>query len=185
MTTRMERYLAHLATLSGGVEWRIHEIEPGGTPDLGTVVSISFPGVPEGLTTSFTYGLSVADRPEWVRGRPELVISTAGDDLSWGIAVAMIVERMRGVGPFSYGDVLDLGAPMVESSEMTALLINRPLVLGPAQALNIDVGDALPIHIAGAIPLHASEAQHIREHGVESLNDYEWDPYDVTRGPVV
>lgn len=186
MTTRLERYLAHLATLSGGVEWRIHEVETNTTPEVGDkVLAIAFPGVPEGVTTSFTYGLSDADYPEWTRGKPELVVSTNGDDLSWGIALSMLVERLRGSGPFSYGDVIDTGTPIVEGSKLTAFFINRPLVVSSQDALNIDLGDRLPVHIAGAIPLHPSEAEAVRKGGAAVLNGIDFDPFDVTRKPAL
>jgi len=36
----------------------------------------------------------------------------------------------------------------------------------------------------GMYPLHETEATYIKEHGLESFWDLDWDPYDGRRAPV-
>src|SRR5262245_42206572 len=106
MATRVERYLAHLDRMSGGREPAFFPVgSPGTVPN---VTSIVYRDLPEtGLLTSLTYGLSLADHPEWKRGRPELCISIRSDDETWGLAIAHLASALAGECPFRYGDTID------------------------------------------------------------------------------
>lgn len=180
----MERYLAHLDSLSGGIEPEFHPIETT-KPPLKGVVAITYRSLPEpGLMTALTYGLSLAEHEEWRLGKPELCICVRSSDISWALAAAFLAEQLRGECPFRYGDTLGFGDRMSAESEMTAFVVFAPAVLDRESFLNIEVGDALPINIAGLYPIYESERAFIRDQGLEAFWQLDWDPYDVTRRPV-
>ena len=70
--TRVERFLAHLDGLSGGMEpqfWPVESSHPG----HHRLTVIRYRDLPEqGLLTGITYGLSLARQEEWIHGRPAL-----------------------------------------------------------------------------------------------------------------
>jgi hypothetical protein len=69
MTSRVENYLAHLDRLSGGMEPRFLPVESTHEGLKGVTV-IAYENLPAGLNTALTYGLSLADHPDWRYGRP-------------------------------------------------------------------------------------------------------------------
>lgn len=183
--TRAELFLAHLDDLSGGIEPRFLPIETT-HPELKGVTVITYVDLPEpGLLTAITYGLSLAEHPEWRLGKPELCISVRSDDVVWARAMGFIAEQLRGACPFSYGNTLNFGELITSESEMTAFVIFAPAVLDRDGYLAIDVGDDRAISIAGCYPIHESERQYIGTHGLEAFWKLEWDPYDARRRPVV
>lgn len=183
VTSRVERYLAHLDALSGGVEpqfWPVGSDDPA----LARVVAISYRNLPDaGLLTGLTYGLSLAAHEDWVLGRPELSICVRSEDPSWALAAAFVANRLRGRCAFSYGELIDFGEPVSPESAMDGFVVFAPLVLD-REAATVDVGDDLPVHIAGLYPVHASERAYIAAQGLEAFWRLDWDPYDVTRRPV-
>ena len=184
--SRVELFLAHLDALSGGVEPEFHRVVS--TQDgLPSVTAISYRDLPDpGITTTLTYGLSLADHEDWVQGRPELCIAVASEDPAWGLACATVAESLRGSCPFVYGDTVDFGERISAESDMTGFLIFAAAVLDPHDALGVDVGEALPVHIVGCYPVHDSERRYVREHGLEAFwRGVEWDPYDVRRPPAL
>jgi hypothetical protein len=79
----VERYLAHLDRLSGGVEPLFQPIEST-KPGLKRIAVMIYKDLPEpGYITGFTYGLSLGDHPDWRLGRPELCISVRSDKIDW------------------------------------------------------------------------------------------------------
>lgn len=183
---RANRFLAHLDGLSGGVEPKFHPVDST-HPDLARLTAITYPDLPEqGLTTTITYGLSLADHPEWRLGKPELCICVASQDLAWGLACASIAETLRGQCPFAYGDTINFGERISNESQMTAFVIFAPAILDRQDFLGIDVGDEVPVNLAGCYPIHASERQFILDRGLEAFwRGVELDPSDVTRPPAV
>ena len=183
--TRVERYLAHLDRVSGGLEPRFTRVAST-KPGLHGVTVISYEGVPEaGMLTAITYGLSLAEHPEWTHGKPELAISVRSPDLEWGHAVGHLAEVLRGSCPFAYGDTMNFGERVEAGSALDAFVVFAPAVLGRDDYLGIDVGDALPVAIQGMYPIHQSERAYIHEHGLEAFWHRDWDPYDVRRPPAV
>jgi len=181
--TRVERFLGHLDSLSGGLEPEFFPTDST-TAGLKGVTAITYQDLPEpGMLTAVTYGLSLASHPEWVLGRPELCISVRSQDIAWARATAFIAEQMRGDCPFEYGNVLGFGDRMSEESLMTSFVVFAPAVLDRSDFLDIDVGDELPISIAGLYPIHESEREFIEAHGLEEFWRLDWDPYDVRRDP--
>ena len=183
--TRIERFLAHLDDITGGIEPRFFPVATT-HEGLNGVTAVVYSEMPEpGYIMAVTYGLSLATHPQWTAGKPELCICVESTDANWALAVAFIAEHMRGDCPFSYGDTLDFGGPMSEASSMSSLVFFAPAVLEPADYLGIDVGDELPINIVGCYPIHDEERLHIGTHGLEAFWEHQWDPFDVLREPAV
>ena len=109
MATRVERYLAHLDRLSGGVEPQFYPVDlPGGGPHK--ITNIVYRDLPEpGMLTGLTYGLSTADNEQWRLGRPELCISMASEDEHWAHAVGYLASSLIHECSFAYGDTIDFG----------------------------------------------------------------------------
>jgi hypothetical protein len=190
MTTRVERYLAHLDRVSGGVEPRFYPVDhqAGG---LHKITNIIYRDLPEpGMLTGLTYGLSTADHDEWRLGRPELCISMASEDERWAQAIGYLASSLVHDCPFAYGDTIDFGEPIATDSTMTAFVVFAPAVLERADYLNVlgapegaDPQDV--INIAGMYPIHDSERLFIRAEGLERFWQLNWDPFDPARPAVV
>jgi hypothetical protein len=181
----VERYLAHLDRISGGIEPRFIPIDSS-RPGQKGITAIVYEDVPEpGHLTGLTYGLSLSEHPEWRHGKPELLISVDSSDDLWALAVADVAENLRGRAAFSYGETINFGEPISPESEMSAFVVFAPAVLDREDFLDIDVGDELPVHIAGVYPIHQQERLWILEHGLEAFWKSDWDRYDVRRAPAV
>ncbi|MEV0797837.1 suppressor of fused domain protein [Kribbella sp. NPDC050281] len=184
MTTRVERFLAHLDGLSGGVEpqfWPVESTWPG----HHGLTAIGYRDMPDpGLLLGFTYGLSLARQDDWRLGRPELSISVRSDDPAWVLSIAYLAEQLRHDCPFSYGDTINFGEPIAQGSGLDGFVVFGPLAFDPDDA-RVDVGDDLPVVVAGMYPTYAVERQFIAERGLEAFWALDWDPYDVTRAPAL
>lgn len=183
----MENYLAHLDRLSGDVEPRFLPVAST-KENLKGVTVIAYRDLPDGLTTALTYGLSLAEHPDWTFGRPELCLSVGSDDDRWAWAAGYLAENLRGSCPFTYGDTVDFGERISPYSEMTAFVVFAPAVIDRTDR-RVDV--SAPGHeghdvieIAGLYPIHETERQYIRAHGLERFWELDWDAYDVGRRPV-
>lgn len=184
MSTRVERFLAHLDGLSGGVEpqfWPVESTAPGhhGVTAIGYRDALE-----DGLLIGVTYGLSLTQQESWRSGRPELSISVRSDDPAWVLAIAYLAEQLRHDCAFSPGDTVNFGEPMAAGSSLDGFVVAGPLAFEPDDA-RVDVGDDLPIVIMGMYPTHAVEREFISENGLEAFWKLEWDPYDVARPPAV
>lgn len=184
MSTRVERFLAHLDGLSGDVEpqfWPIESTAPGhhGLTAIGYRDMLE-----DGLQVGVTYGLSLTRQESWRLGRPELSISVRSDDPAWVLAIAYLAEQLRHDCPFSYGDTINFGESVAAGSSLDGFVVFGPLAFDPDDA-RADVGDDLPIVIVGMYPTYAIEREFIAENGLEAFWKLEWDPYDVARPPAV
>ena len=189
MPSRVENYLAHFDRLTDHAEPRFLPV--GLTkPNLQGITMMVYDDLPPGLLTAASYGLSLANHADWRSGRPELCISVRSTDDLWARAVGHLVETLRGDCPFSYGETINFGEQITTESHMTAFVIFAPAVFDRSDYTNIDVG--IPDHeghdiinIAGIYPIHEVERQFIREHGLGTFWDLDWDPYDVARPSAV
>jgi hypothetical protein len=183
-TSRVERFLAHLDTLTGSIEpefWRVSST----APDLPSVTAIGYQDLPEpGMFLGLTYGLSAAAHTRWLRAKPELAICVRSDDPAWVLAVASLAEQLRGDCPFQYGDLLDFRGPIATDTAMDGFVVFSPAMVDPDDA-EIEVGDDLPVCLVGVYPTYASERDFIRENGLEAFWQLDWDLYDVGRPPAV
>ena len=184
MTSRVERFMAHLDGLSGGVEPQFWPVEST-TPGRKSVTAIGYRGLPQpGHVLGITYGLSLAEHDLWRYGRPELCVCVESDDAAWALAVATLVEHLRGQCPFRYGDTLNFGEPVTDDSAMDGFFAFAPSIVDLDDA-RIDVGDDLPINLVQLYPTHPSERAFIGQRGLEAFWALDWDPYDVSRPPAV
>lgn len=183
--TRVERYLAHLDQLTGGIEPTFTSVES--THDgLPRLTVLTYEDIPErGMLTALTYGLSLADHADWRLGKPELCLSVASQDKSWALAMGFLAESLRGEAPFCYGNTFGFGEQIAPESAMDAFVVFAPAVLERDDFTGIEVGDRLPINIAGLYPIHAAERLYIGEHGLEAFWAVDWDVYDVGRPPAL
>ncbi|WP_330456400.1 suppressor of fused domain protein [Streptomyces sp. NBC_00820] len=189
MVSRIEKYLAHLDRLSRGREPRFFPVEST-KQGLNGVTEIVYDDLPDGLSTTLTYGLSLAEHPDWRHGSPELCISVNSADVIWAHAVGYLAEQLRGTVPFAYGNTIDFGERITPASEMTAFCVFAPIVLDRDDHLGIDVG--VPgdeghdvINIQGIYPIHEVERRFIDEQGLEAFWNRDWEPTDVSRRPAV
>jgi hypothetical protein len=177
----VERYLAHLDRLVPEQEPRFLPIESS-SPALKGIIAVTYPDLPEpGFLTAFTYGLSLAQHPEWREGKPELCLSVRSRDERWARAAAFVADRLRGLSLFAYGETIGFGERISPDTQMSAFVVFAPAVLDRTDFLKIDVGDALPINLQGLYPIHETERQWIKRHGLEAFCQLDWDPYDVGR----
>jgi Suppressor of fused protein (SUFU) len=182
---RIQRLLAHHDRLSGGVELHFFPVEST-HPGLPRVTVIVYDDLPEpGMMTGITYGVSLANHPEWRFGKPELCISVQSSDLNWPLVLGHIGETQRGHNPFHYGDMINFGEKITSESDMTAFLIFAPAVLDRSNYTGIDIGETLPINICGLYPIHAAERRYIHQRGLEAFWKLDWNPYDIKRPSIV
>ncbi|MCX5402369.1 suppressor of fused domain protein [Streptomyces sp. NBC_00102] len=189
MASRVEKYLAHLDRLSGTREPGFFPVEST-KQGLRGVTEIVYDNLPDGLLTALTYGLSLAEHPDWQHGSPELCLSVNSTNVIWAHAVGFLAEQLRGTCPFSYGGTINFGERIVPESEMTAFCVFAPLVLDREDYLGIDVG--IPgheghdvINIQGMYPIHEVERQFINEYGLEAFWKSDWEPTNVLRRPAI
>ncbi len=184
MPTRVERFLAHLDRVSGGGEPLFFPIDST-RPGLLGVTVIVYEDLPEpGMITGITYGVSLADHPEWRFGKPELCISVQSTDLNWPIALGYIGEAQRGINPFHYGDTITF-SEVTPESEMTSFVMFAPAVLAASDFRDIDVGETVPINLVALYPIHDRERRYIYTHGLEAFWKRDWDAFNVQRPSVV
>src|SRR5262245_45461134 len=87
-----ELFLSHIEMLLGKKADSFSRIDAS-EPSLPPIHAIFFHDVPEpGYTTAVTFGLSLANHPEWKVGKPELLLCVQSADEAWGEAVASVVE---------------------------------------------------------------------------------------------
>ena len=123
--TRVERYLAHLDRLGGGVEPRFTRFDaPTGPP----VSVVSYPDLPEpGMTVALTYGLSLGHHEDWVAATPELCVAVRSEDPRWGWAVGDVAAQHRDEWGFHYGMTVDVGEQVPPpGSAMTGFVLFAP-----------------------------------------------------------
>jgi hypothetical protein len=184
VSTRVERFLAHLDALSGGVEPQFSPVEST-SPGHHGVTAIRYHDMPEdGLLLGVTYGLSLARQDAWRHGRPELTISVRSDDPAWALSIAYLAERLRHDCPFSHGNTISFGEPIAAGSSLDGFVVGPALAFDRGDA-RVDVGEDLPINIVGMYPTHAVERELITAEGPQAFWALDWDPYDVARPPAV
>ncbi|GAA2750205.1 suppressor of fused domain protein [Kitasatospora cinereorecta] len=189
MLSRVEKYLAHLDRLSGGVEPRFFPVKST-RPGLPGVTTVVYDGLPDDLLTAITYGVSLADHADRRGGAPELCLSVRSTDVIWAHALGHLAESLRGTCSFTYGDTVSFGERITPDSDMTAFVVFAAAVLDREDCTGIDV--SVPGHeghdvitIQGLHPIHEVERQFIQEHGLEAFWLRDRDLYDVHRPPVV
>lgn len=121
----------------------------------------------EGTLTAVTCGLSNADHPDWIRGKPELIVSLDTNDKSWGLAAGYFASAFFNQKRFSYGDLFKLDDPISSENEMNAYFVFAPSFLDQEQA-TFQLPDRV-IHLAGMYPLYDSEIETYHKIGLKAF----------------
>lgn len=179
--TPIEKYLEHLD--------KIFQVEPvfyreeSLDPDYPGVVNIVYKDIPEkGMTTAFTYGLSLIKHEDWKFGRPELCISVESTNDSWSSVAGYLANHLRGKFAFTYGQILNFREKISDDSEMDAFLIFSPSILDKEVFLGIDIGLDYKININGLYPIYSSEFDAYDRIGLKEFWHHpNFDLYDVKR----
>ncbi len=178
-----ECFVRHLDRLTGRSEDVIRKIESSdrSLPDVAVFVYKNWPE--EGFITGFTLGLSAAAHPDWKLGRPELMIAVESNDEAWTFAIGFMAERLRGKGPFCYGNTINFHAKVSDESELDAFLIFAPPFLDKEQ-MAVQLKD-FRCNIAGMYPMYSSEFGLYEELGLDRFwKRPDWDPFNVKRKPM-
>jgi hypothetical protein len=183
--TDSEAFLQRLTVLFGK-EHVIRKIDST-TPGLPPVCCFIYHDLPEpGMTTAVTYGLSIADHPDWRYGKPELIVTVRSADESWALAAAFFAERFRGDKSFTYGSVFTLTEPICPESEMCGFVVFAPAILDE-RAMKLTLVTKT-VNLVGMYPIYSGEAELIRQIGLETfwrlpdLNLLDVKRADISRG---
>jgi len=150
-----------------GHEHVIRKIEST-RPGLPPVSCFIYHDFPEpGTTTGVTYGLSVADHPDWRYGKPELIVTVKSCDESWALATAFLAEQFRGEKSFTYGSVFTFTEPICSESQMCGFFVFTPAILNQ-KTMKIQL-PSTTINLSGMYPIYAGETEFINNVGPEEF----------------
>jgi len=178
MESSIEQYLEHLDKLVGKEGQPFEITEQDQRPAIWVY---NYIGVPEtGNITAFTYGLSSVEYPEWIRGRPELLINVASNNIDWALAAGFLVKKYRGRCPFSYGNIIRFGERITKESEMTAFFVFAPSLFDQEETY-VKLPDRT-INLVQIYPIYEEEIELITSVGVQNFfQNEEIDFCDVHR----
>mgnify|MGYP003606890248 CR=1 FL=1 len=152
--------------------------------NLPGVTTIVYENVPEkGMITSFTYGLSLGNHPDWKNGRPELTLTVKSDNFSWARVSGYLANWLRNKCPFSYGDPINFQEKIADDSEMDGFLVFAPSIFkNKSDYDNLDIGANYKIYIKGIYPIYSSEIEVMPKLGFEKFWKHpNFDLYNVNR----
>lgn len=150
-----------------------------GLPDISTFV---WHGCPEpGMMTVVSYGLSLMQKKEWSKGRPELMLRLETNDEMWGLAAAVFIDMFREEKTFQYQTILTTDQPVVPGSDMRGFFTFAPPLAEPEE-MKFSSAHGLPIHLTGFYPIYIEERELLPKIGLEAFWHHErYDPYSTTR----
>src|SRR5476649_1822310 len=103
MTYEFEKtWMLALEQRFGMATTRIGDVKPPGRPRMLVYYFEDFPA--QGMLTAVTGGLSSANHPNWVHGKPELMFSLRTKDHGWGSAAAYFAQSFFNDSAFGYGN---------------------------------------------------------------------------------
>lgn len=178
MKSSAELYMEHLTEMFG-TENDLHKVE---TEDGRSAVFVFFyEDLPEeGTLTAVTLGLSEAAHPEWVNGRPELILSLDTQNRDWGLSAAHFAAHYRGQAAFGYGETFTQASPLTDESPMNGFFVFAPSFLDKKES-TITLPDRT-IHLAGLYPLYPEEVPLFRRIGLEAFWHKDgFDMYNIKR----
>ena len=180
--TDAEAFVEKLTDLFGR-EAVIRQIDST-TPWLPPVSCYIYRDMPQaGVMTAVTYGLSLADHPDWRFGKPELILTVKSADESWALAMAFLAERFRGEKSFTYGSLFTLDEPISSESPIRGFLVFAPAILDH-EALKLRL-PTKTVNLSGMYPIHAGEIELMQKIGLEEFwRRSEIDMHEVTRADV-
>lgn len=148
-----------------GDEWRISD--DGEDPPVHVILHKGVPG--EGYQTSFSFGLSSLNHPDWIHSRPELVLCVESKDPLWSAAMGEMIRMGWGGSNFTWSKMFNFGSPIAKDSGMDSFLIHACTVLDE-EDLTIVLPDR-KIHLSQVYPMYHSEVQLAMRIGVEAFLD--------------
>jgi hypothetical protein len=150
-------------------------------PDLPKVLVFYFQDFPaKGMLTAVTGGLSNANHPSWVHGKPELMFALQTEDHGWGAAAAYFAQSFFNDDAFSYGSSYKLDKPASGDSAMNAAFVYKPAFLTQEQC-KFELPDRT-IHVAGLFPMYDDEVPLYEKMGVQAFwNAPNFDAYNPRR----
>jgi len=159
----------------------ILEIQSEGCPKIKIFYFEDLPE--EGTLTAVTCGLSNASHPDWIGGKPELIVSMHTSDKSWGFAAGYFASALFGKKAFSYGDIFKLDDPFSNESDMNVFLAFAPSFLDKENA-TFNLPDRT-IHLIGMYPLFNEEIEIYNQIGLKEFWHSEgFELYNPQRGKV-
>ena len=150
-----------------GVPVQVAGVKLEGDPRMLVYYFNDFPA--KGMLTAVTCGLSSANRPEWVHGKPELMFSLRTADPSWGSAAALLAQNFHKTGSFAYQSCFKLDTPMSGDSAMNACFVYKPFFLEGEQ-LKFELPDRT-IFLAGLYPMYDEEVSLYETIGLQAFWD--------------
>lgn len=173
-----EEYLKWLDEIAGD-DGKIYGITD---KDEGPQIFVAiFDDLPEtNHTTSYSFGLSSAEHPEWKYSRPELIISVHSMDNSWGLAMGEIIKLNRVNSTFEYGTIFNFGEQISDDSDMSAFFVFANSLYDEGED-TIELTDR-KIQLSQLYPIYREEIDIIKKIGAEFFfSKPEIDFYDVKR----
>jgi hypothetical protein len=163
-----EQFLIYTENLFG----KEPEIFKGSNPKDGGVspAVFCFRDIPElGKSTLVSYGLSLADHPEWKLNRkPELLLVVDELDTEWAVLLADLITDSRGEIPYLYGHRIEIPWK-VGNSNVNRFVVFAPLHVPQAHYLDIDVNQSYRICLNALYPLTPGESQVMDMIGFENF----------------
>ena len=157
------------------------EIQSEGCPKIKIFYFEDLPK--EGILTAVTCGLSNASHPDWIGGKPELIVSLDTSDKSWGFAAGYFASALFGKNTFSYGDIFKLDDPFSDESDMNVFLAFAPSFLDQENS-TFNLPDRT-IHLIGMYPLYDEEIGVYNQIGLKDFWHSEgFELYNPQRGKV-
>jgi hypothetical protein len=148
-------------------------------PDISIFI---WHGCPEpGIMTVVSYGLSLMQKKQWIKGRPELMLRLETKDETWGFAVAAFIHMFREEKTFQYQTILTTDDPVVPGTEMRGFFTFAPPLAQPEQ-MTFSSAHRLPILLTGFYPIYLGERELLPKIGLEAFWHHEsYDPMSTSR----
>ncbi|NOV01174.1 suppressor of fused domain protein [Paenibacillus planticolens] len=161
----VEIFLEHIEEIFG-TDYKISKFD---AKDNGKPIYLfTYKDIPEkGMQTFITYGLSEGEHPEWLGGKPELILSLEASDPTWGEAIAYLASERRGIKRFSYGDFFTFEEPISVESKMSGFLVFSPSILDK-DSIEIQT-NGRSIFLTGMYPIYIEEVELIQEVGIKQF----------------
>jgi hypothetical protein len=136
-----------------------------------------------GILTAVTAGLSNANHPEWVHGKPELSFALQTTDKGWGMAAAYLAQEFFNKHSFAYQTSFGLNMPLTGDSVMNACFVYRPQFMSKDQ-VKFELRDRT-IYLAGLFPMYEEEIALCEAKGSEAFwSAPAFHPYDPARASI-
>ncbi|MES2162082.1 MAG: suppressor of fused domain protein [Pseudomonadota bacterium] len=148
-----------------GVKTQVVGIKTESNPRMLVYYFKDFPV--KDMLTAVTCGLSNANRPEWIHGKPELMFSLHTTDPLWGSSAALLAQNFFDTGSFAYNACFKLDTPMSSDSDMNACFVYKPPFLD-GDKIKFELSDRT-IFLAGLYPMYDEEVSLYETIGMQAF----------------